>query len=195
MNLLPFSFLLLYFTKCLFAGNESNPPSPEYDWTEFLNLSPPHQHDSHQGQSSASTSPPKSTTLSTNSDILTVTEKKLILSPHKVIDKKAQMRHKKVWQREKTRFQNSTLKEKEEMLASKRARQARYNARMKEKYGYKSKSIAKFHQIQNLEKLGQASEEQIQFLNKERDRVRAIRRESKRRCKEKQAAKKNSNQQ
>lgn len=90
-----------------------------------------------------------------------------------------------MWEREKAIFEAATPEEKEEILASKRARQARYRRKNKQISGYANKQNSQLAQIRTMERMGNATEEQLEYLRQERDknRVRQMKSREKRRDK------------
>lgn len=176
-NVLSLFWLQCCFAKILYAGDESDSSPPDFDWTDFLVNSPTHsspQQTSNEVQYSAQTIKSNNTPLHVSSATLTKSKKWKTLSTSDAIDKaKLHKRYKQTWEREKARFETATPKAKEELLSSKRARQAKHRRTMKQKFGHTSKYGAHFAQLVVLEQNGNANEEQLRYLREERAKNRA----------------------
>lgn len=180
MNLHSLLFLSLSIADILSAGNGSNPSSPDYDWTDFLVVSPAHstpsspQHTSNQKYTSAQMEGSNTLIEGTPSAALNLPRKSVNLSASKKIDKskKENEKNKKAWIRDKAKFETATPEDKERMLASKRERQTRYRKNLKQKLGHTSKHSARLAEIRTMEQMGVANEAQLQYLRDEREKNR-----------------------
>ncbi|PWN31998.1 uncharacterized protein FA14DRAFT_181917 [Meira miltonrushii] len=161
VNLLKYS-RFRHSIEPLRAGDESDSSSSEFDWTNFLVTSP--------SQNVINQLHPHSPKLPSAG--LPVSQTSAPLSTSETSKKVKQERYKRVWEQEKKRFELATPKGKEELLASKNARQAKHRRKLKELTGYTRRSDALLAQIRIMKEQGTATEEQLEYLRNERDKNR-----------------------
>jgi hypothetical protein len=170
------SSLLFCSAIRIFAGSPSSPNSTnslDFDWTDYLIQAPTHsllgsspQRSPHQTETDISQIPTSSTTI----DVPTKTKS---LRQHKPIDKVTkQIRNKQNWLKEKEKFNSATPQQRAEILASKRARQARYTKKIKDSLGHSSVYNARYAHLARLEESGHANFEQLQYLQEQREKKR-----------------------
>lgn len=170
------SSLLFCFAIRIFAGNPSSPNSfnsPDFDWTDYLIQAPtnsvlgssPH-HSPHQTETDDTQNHTPSATI----DVLK--KSKPLHQPQPIDKVTKQIRNKQSWLKEKEKFNSATPEEKAEILASKRARQARYTKRIKDRLGHSSLYNAQYAHLARLEESGHANFEQLQYLQRQREKKR-----------------------
>lgn len=157
-----------------FAGNGSHSSSPHsasshnFDWNAYLLESMDSPHINHLSSPQDHNAPLSRAEAKTEQHAKS-------MSPMYEMGKEQLTSRQKSYLKQKAKKAVRTPEEKQAYLLKRREQQHRNYITTKEKTGYTTLHNARVNQIRELEKIGQASVEQTQFLNKDRDRKRASR--------------------